>query len=79
MLKYKIKMDNKEVNFHPGCIDFMDSFNRFTEKEIQNMINEGNRIQGRYSAGIVGYRTCWAYVNIDACNIIIETESKLTV
>ena len=71
MLEYKTIIDNKELKFQPGSLDYMDSFIRFTEKEVQDMITEGSNIPGRYSAGIVGYRTCWAYTFVEACNITL--------
>jgi hypothetical protein len=74
MVEYKSILDGKTVNFHPGCLDFMDSFTRFTEKEVQDMIAEGSNIPGRYSAGIIGYRTCWAYTFVESCNINIKID-----
>ena len=71
MLEYKTVIDNKEINFQPGSLDYMDSFIRLTEKDVQLMIAEGSSIPGRYSAGIVGYRTCWAYTLVESGNIIL--------
>ena len=71
MLEYKTVIANKEVNFQPGSLDYMDSFIRFTEEDVQLMITEGSSIPGRYSVGIVGYRTCWAYMLVEAGNIML--------
>ena len=69
MLEYKTVIDNKEIIFHPGSLDYMDSFIRFTDTDVEILITKGSNIPGRYSAGIVGYRTCWAYTSVEAGNI----------